>query len=140
MPEVEPRRPEVPDAEEDAALMRRLGAVLVGEKLYLDPDLTLARLARRLRVPAKTLSATINRVTGENVSRHVNRCRVDHARGLLAAGQSVTEAMLGSGFNTKSNFNREFARITGGTPSAWRETSGAGAGSFAVQCAKPPTD
>jgi AraC-like DNA-binding protein len=40
---------------------------------------------------------------------------------MLQAGDSVTVAMLGSGFNTKSNFNREFLRITGRTPSTWRE-------------------
>ncbi|HBN49318.1 MAG TPA: AraC family transcriptional regulator, partial [Thalassospira sp.] len=26
-----------------------------------------------------------------------------------------------SGFNTKSNFNREFLRITGKTPSQWQQ-------------------
>jgi AraC-like DNA-binding protein len=35
---------------------------------------------------------------------------------------SVTTAMLDSGFNTKSNFNREFLRVTGASPSKWRQT------------------
>jgi AraC-like DNA-binding protein len=89
------------------------------ERPYLDPNLTLAHLARKLRVPAKALSATINRATGENVSRFVNAERIRHAQSLLLRGEAVTEAMLASGFNTKSNFNREFLRVTGKNPSDW---------------------
>ncbi len=113
--------PEPPEAsEEDAALVARLDALLEGEKLYLEPDLTLARLARRLHVPIKRLSVAINRATGGNVSRHVNGHRIAHACRLLDAGAAVTDAMLESGFNTKSNFNREFARVTGKAPRDWR--------------------
>jgi AraC-like DNA-binding protein len=35
----------------------------------------------------------------------------------------VTMAMLESGFQTKSNFNREFRRVTSLSPAAWRERS-----------------
>ena len=89
------------------------------DRPYLDPDLTLARLARRLHVPIKQLSAAINLVKGENVSRYVNGFRIRAARTSLEEGETVTEAMLSSGFNTKSNFNREFARVTGQSPSAF---------------------
>lgn len=109
-------------AEEEPAdrdLLDRLDRLVAGERLYLDPDLTLARLARRLRVPVKRLSVAVNRTTGENVSRFINGFRVRHAGERLDAGDPVTTAMLESGFNTKSNFNREFLRVTGMTPSAW---------------------
>ena len=91
--------------------------------LYLDPDLTLARLARRMTLPAKQVSAAVNRVTGENVSRLINGYRIRHACERLAAGDGVTTAMLASGFNTKSNFNREFLRVTGMSPSRWTSAS-----------------
>ncbi|MCD1633595.1 helix-turn-helix domain-containing protein [Martelella mediterranea] len=112
----------VPD-EGDHAIVDRLDGLLKEEKLYLEPSLTLARLARRLRLPAKQLSAALNRATGENISRHINRFRIDHACERLASGDSVTTAMLESGFNTKSNFNREFQRVTGKSPSAWVKTT-----------------
>jgi AraC-like DNA-binding protein len=108
------------DLAEDAALMARLDEVLRDQVLYLDPDLTLNRLSRRMKIPAKRLSIAINRHTGGNVSRLINRCRIDAACARLARGETVTDAMLGSGFNTKSNFNREFLRVTGQSPSAWR--------------------
>lgn len=107
-------------SEEDAHLVQRLDALLQSETLYLDPALTLARLARRLHVPVKQLSAAINLVSGENVSRYINAHRIHHACRALEDGANVTDAMLSSGFNTKSNFNREFRRITGTTPSEWK--------------------
>lgn len=100
-------------------IMAELETLVVERQLYLDADLTLARLARRLGYPLKQVSTAINAVTGENVSRYINKFRVDHACGELAKGETVTTAMLASGFNTKSNFNREFLRITGETPSQW---------------------
>ena len=106
--------------ENDAQIMARLTALLDAEPLHRNPDLTLARLARRLSLPAKTLSAAINRATGDNVSRLINARRIHDACTRLENGANVTEAMLDAGFNTKSNFNREFRRVTGTSPSAWR--------------------
>ncbi|WP_292898036.1 helix-turn-helix domain-containing protein [Nitratireductor sp.] len=119
--EAEPQRPEQAQnpTEQDAHLIERLDALLETDRLYLDPSLTLARLARRLHVPVKQLSSAINLVSGENVSRYINRHRIQHACRALEDGANVTEAMLSSGFNTKSNFNREFLRITGTTPREW---------------------
>ncbi|MDO5641059.1 MAG: helix-turn-helix domain-containing protein [Paracoccus sp. (in: a-proteobacteria)] len=117
-PEAAPPQPE-PPAEEDTEILTRLDTLLAHEQAHLDPNLTLARLARRLRLPEKRLSAAINRATGENMSRHINGWRIRHACALIENGTPVTQAMLDSGFNTKSNFNREFLRVTGTTPSQW---------------------
>ncbi|TRW97460.1 AraC family transcriptional regulator [Paracoccus sp. M683] len=117
----EPQPPGEQVQPHDAAIIVRLDALLAQEPLYLDPDLSLSRLSRRIGVPAKQLSAAVNRQTGENVSRLVNGFRIRHACDMLKAGEPVISAMLGSGFNTKSNFNREFLRITGKTPSQWQQ-------------------
>ena len=68
----------------------------------------------------------INRATGANVSRYINGWRIRHACARIDAGASVTEAMLDSGFNTKSNFNRAFLHETGMPPSQWRSDPGKG--------------
>jgi AraC-like DNA-binding protein len=108
-----------PDHEEDVKIMARLEALMSQQKLYLDPDLTLTQIARRLVLPVKAVSGAINRSTGENVSRYINARRVDVACDALQAGESVTTAMLTAGFNTKSNFNREFLRIKSVPPREW---------------------
>jgi len=107
--------PQVPDPD----IWARVQTFMETHKPYLDPDLTLSRLSRKLGVPAKSLSATINLATGENVSRFINKARIAAAQKAMLDGESVTNAMLTCGFNTKSNFNREFLRIVGTSPSAW---------------------
>lgn len=111
--------PELIADEVDRLLIERLKTLVEQQKLFLDPELSLARLARRLTVPAKQLSAAINRIEKQNVSRYINGFRIRHACTQLSDGQNITEAMLASGFNTKSNFNREFLRVTGKAPSVW---------------------
>ncbi|MEP0962228.1 MAG: helix-turn-helix domain-containing protein [Roseobacter sp.] len=112
-------RPEPQVSDQDVEIVEKLDALMASQPLYLNPDLTLSLLSRRLLIPAKQLSAAINRTTGDNVSRYINAARIKSAQELLVAGQSITNAMLASGFNTKSNFNREFLRITNKSPSDW---------------------
>lgn len=122
LPEVEtPRDAEAGDTEIVATLDR-----LMREKaLYRDPDLTLQRLARRSLIPARQISAAVNLVCGENVSQHINGYRIAEAKRLLTETEKpVTEVMFDCGFQTKSNFNREFRRITGTSPSTYRELNG----------------
>ncbi|ASJ76051.1 helix-turn-helix domain-containing protein [Granulosicoccus antarcticus] len=106
----------------DVEIMSQLSTLMNKEQLFLDADLTLTRLARKLGIPAKQVSAAINRQKGENVSRYVNRYRIDHAYKLLKAGKSITQTVYECGFNTKSNFNREFMRLSQASPSDWLTT------------------
>lgn len=110
---------ELPVSDQDVEIISKLDALMTTQKLYLNPDLTLSLLSRRLLVPAKQLSSAINRCTGSNVSRYINAARVKAAQDNLLNGESITNAMLSSGFNTKSNFNREFLRVSGKSPSEW---------------------
>ncbi len=103
------------------ATLAKIQALFEGEKIFLDPDLNLNRIARRLTLPAREVSRAINLATGNNVSQYVNQLRIEEACRILADPKaSVTETIYASGFNTKSNFNREFVRVTGRTPSEWR--------------------
>ena len=106
----------------DEEIIERVTHLMTGQNLYRNPDLTLASLAKRLTLPAKDLSGAVNRLTGMNMSQFVNGYRINEACSLLVQDQSVTEAMLAAGFQTKSNFNREFRRITGKNPTDWRQT------------------
>ena len=72
-------------------------------------------------VPARRLSAAVNRVHARNVSHDINGFRIAEACRLLTeTDQPVLRIMVDVGFLTKSNFNREFRRITNMSPSAWR--------------------
>ena len=113
--------PEATSSRDDEAIASRVNALMLEQYLYRDPDLTLERLARRVGVPGRQISSALNRIYGRNVSQVVNEYRVNDAKQrLVATRDPVTAIMLESGFGTKSNFNREFLRVTGMTPSSYR--------------------
>lgn len=111
-----------PEASEDKETIATVDALMEARKLYRDANLNLDRLARKAGIPARQISAAINRAMDKNVSQYVNDYRIGEACRLLSATEkSVTEVMLDVGFQTKSNFNREFRRVTDMTPLAWRQ-------------------
>ncbi|PDT28197.1 AraC family transcriptional regulator [Rhizobium sp. L9] len=116
--EVAPRS----DTSEDKGTIAAVDALMEAKKLYRDANLNLDRLARKAGIPARQISAAINRAMDKNVSQYVNDYRIGEACRLLSATEkTVTEVMFEVGFQTKSNFNREFRRVTDMTPVAWRQ-------------------
>jgi AraC-like DNA-binding protein len=72
-------------------------------------------------LPARQISRAVNRIQKRNVSQFVNDIRVREACRLLKESSlSITQVIYECGFQTKSNFNREFLRVTGKTPRQWR--------------------
>lgn len=122
---LEPPPPPAPAATlEDRSVLDRVNRVLLEQALYCDPDLTLERLARKTGITARQISAAVNRVLGRNVSQMINQYRIEKAQQLLReTAMSITDIQLESGFLTKSNFNREFLRITGMSPSDFRRSA-----------------
>ncbi|HCL66324.1 MAG TPA: AraC family transcriptional regulator [Rhizobium sp.] len=104
--------------EEIAAALDRL---MAERRFFADSSLNLGKLARRLGLPARAVSNAINRTRAMSVSQYVNNFRVAEACRLLAGtDMPVTRIVFEAGFMTKSNFNREFLRVTGMNPTAWR--------------------
>jgi AraC-like DNA-binding protein len=126
----------------DTEIVAAVDRLMRERALYRDPNLTLERLARRAVIPARQISAAINRVHGRNVSQVVNEFRITEAKRLLAeTSQPVTAIMFDCGFQTKSNFNREFRRVTGVSPSDFRRSvtqEGSGDAITGVAEALPP--
>lgn len=101
-----------------------LETYIAGKKPYLDADLTLIQLARKLGVPGRELSSYINTRLGCNFSDYIADWRISEAKEVLGDDRlSVTEAIYACGFNSKSVFNTHFKKRTGMTPSQWRETA-----------------
>jgi AraC-like DNA-binding protein len=136
----QPASPEVIMAPpDDARIIDAIETIMRDKSLFRDPDLTLTRLARRLGIPARQISTAVNRL-GRNVSQHVNEYRIKEAQRLLEETDlTVTSVMFECGFQTKSNFNREFARVTGMTPSDYRRSGNADYSAGRVVARKPIT-
>lgn len=107
--------------EEDAGIVMRLEALFAVEGLHRDEDLNLRRLSRRLSLPDRRVSNAINRYKGQSVSQFVNEFRIKEAcEQLKETNATVLAISLAVGFASKSNFNREFLRVTGVSPTQWR--------------------
>lgn len=119
-PELTPPSPP-PATEEDSAVAASLDELMLSSQLYRDPELNLGRIARRMKLPARRVSTAVNRIHGMSVSNYVNDFRIRAACDqLLATDDPVTRVMFDSGFISKSNFNREFLRVTGSSPTEFR--------------------
>lgn len=119
-----PEPPPVAPASDDAKVEAEARSLLEKTQLYLDPELSVQRLARRMHVPERTLSTAINQSQGMNISQYVNSFRLAHAAHLLRETRApVTEVMTQSGFLTRSNFYREFQRVYGQSPAKFRKGS-----------------
>jgi len=127
---------------DDAEIVAAVDALMRTKRLYRDPDLSLDRLARRAGIPARQISGAINRVFGRNVSQVLNEYRIEEARRLLVSSDlPITAILFDVGFQTKSNFNREFLRVTGMTPSDYRRSGArpSGGGPIVEEAPSPGT-
>lgn len=119
--QLEPPDVSTPD---DARIVEAIDTMMRKKQLFRDPDLTLNRLARRAGIPSRQISKAINRAFGRSVSQVVNEYRIEEAKRLLALSDlPVTTIIFEAGFQTKSNFNREFLRVTGMSPSDYRRSN-----------------
>lgn len=102
---------------------KRLVRILREEKLFLRKNLTKEFLCKRLGLSSMQLHVMFKRNFGESYSRYMNRWRVEEAKLLLAdpanGDKSKQEIAQESGFNSISQFNIHFKRITGMTPTEY---------------------
>lgn len=107
--------------------LKRLLNLMETEKLYLDSELTISKLAERLSIPAPHLSQTINERLNQNFVDFINSYRVEEAKRRLVdpalKHYSVLAIAEEVGFNSKSSFNSVFKKHVQMTPSEFRKAS-----------------
>jgi AraC-like DNA-binding protein len=112
---------------EAATLFDSIEKLMQEERIFLDPNLTLAMLGKRLKVSSQKLSMAVNSRSGSNFNEYVNRYRVAHAAAILKDARqshlSIAAVAYDCGFNSLSSFNSAFKKNTGETPSAYRKIS-----------------
>lgn len=109
-----------------ANALARLDALMQTERVYQDPDLSLAGLAGQLGLSAHQLSELVNSRLGRGFSRYLRERRIDAAKVMLLAEPkaSVLSVGLNVGFTSQSNFYEAFREIEGSTPGQFRKLSG----------------
>lgn len=95
------------------------------ERLYLDPDMTLKKLANLLSIPYYQLSQLINNKLGKNFSEFINAYRIEEAKRLLCDPEHQDEKIesigYDAGFSNPSSFYAAFKKETQLTPSAFKK-------------------
>jgi AraC-like DNA-binding protein len=104
----------------------RLLALMSAEKPFLGQDLTLQKLAERLKTSSHNLSEVINTTMHQSYYDFINQYRVEEFKNRLADPESerynLLSIALDSGFNSKGTFNSIFKKFTGMTPSEYKAT------------------
>lgn len=109
---------------EASIIAERLAALADDGRTMFDPDLDIAKLAKRLRLPAYRLSNYFNTRHGSSFPSWLNGIRVERARKLLLAeDRSILQIAEDAGFGSKAAFNVQFKRIVGMNPSEYRRAN-----------------
>lgn len=102
----------------------KIHQLMMEHKYYLEPDMTLERLAKKLKMQEYQLSTLLNKNVQKNFFDFINYYRTEHAKQLMSStmdkSYSILDILYDSGFNSKSAFNRCFKKYTGITPSEYR--------------------
>lgn len=87
-------------------------------------DIDLSSVAQTAGMTAQTFSRFFKRQTGHSFSSYLVLTRVYAAcTALTQTHRSITEICFAVGFNTVANFNRQFLKVCGRTPSEYRNAA-----------------
>lgn len=113
----EPLKKEVQDLSEWKA---KIELIMNSDKLYLQPDLSLLELAKKMKTNASVLSAAINQNFELNFNDFINEYRVREFELLIKDPKSKSLSLLGMayevGFNSKATFNRAVKKLRNKQP------------------------
>ena len=106
-------------------IQQNLRELLIKEKKYKDPELTLDSLSEFIEVHPNYLSEVINRMEGKNFSEYINELRIeeflDQANNPSNSRFTLLSIAYDCGFNSKASFHRNFKKIKGMTPKQFIE-------------------
>jgi len=112
-------------SDEDTITLQALQRLIAVDRVHLDPDLTLAQLARRVQVPEYRLRRVIHAGLGHrNFNVFLHSLRVAEACRRLSDPDTrrtpILTIALSVGYGSVNTFNRGFREVMGCTPSDYR--------------------
>lgn len=90
------------------------------DKLYLDPELTVSKVAAHVGISSKIISSVLNQHVEKSFNDFVNGYRVQQVQEKLVAQSHENLTIYGialeAGFNSQATFQRAFKNIAGTSP------------------------
>ncbi len=107
------------------SILNRLGKLMIEERSYVDPNITLTKLSDALHTTQHNLSQVLNEQKGQTFAEYLMQYRIDEARKIIRNDPKkhlkIEDIALQVGYNSKSAFNSAFKRFTKLTPSEFRQ-------------------
>ena len=101
------------------SLISEIEAYLIDN--YRDPSFTVRQTAERFNVSISNLAHYFKNHVGASVSEYVEKLRIGEAQALLReTDRSVAEIGAMVGYATPATFMRAFKKVTGMSPTGWR--------------------
>ena len=108
------------------SLMKHVDSYMSSTEAFVRTELTIIDLAEKMKVHPKRISACINTVFDQNFNSYVNQLRIKKAENLLSDQSSSYYSIEGIGkevgFHSKSAFYSAFKKVTGTTPTKYKES------------------
>lgn len=118
------KKPDPVTKTESNRIEANLSELMKIKKLYLNPELTLNELAENLNCTRNEISWVLNNIINKNFYNYINEYRVNEVISLMKSKdrdhQKILALAFDAGFNSKPAFNSIFRKITGSTPSEYR--------------------
>ena len=107
--------------ETDLSIMKEIERLLTDEKIYKESSITVDMLAQKLGLKRYNVSIAINRCTQKNFNTLINEYRIKEAI-LSLSNKKVTvdQIAFDCGFSDRKSFYRIFKKITGLSPTEFR--------------------
>jgi YesN/AraC family two-component response regulator len=104
--------------------IEKLHYVMDKEKVFLDNEIRLADLAKKINLSSHHLSQIINQHFKISFFDFVNRYRTKEAKRVISKNpeRKLLQVAFDSGFNNKTSFVNSFKKFEKTTPSRFRET------------------
>lgn len=106
-------------------ILERLDQALDEDRLYLDSELNILTLTKKICTNRSYLSHIINDEFGLNFNDYINYKRIEHAKKMILNDRNRKISLLAisedSGFGSFSSFNRAFKKFESTTAKSYRE-------------------
>ena len=109
--------------ERASEIKQQIEKMMEENKLFLDENISLPRLAEKLNIHPNYISQIINEKFQKNFYDFINSYRIEEFKRIVAIEKNRKKTFfalaLDCGFNSKASFNSSFKKITGTTPSEY---------------------
>lgn len=105
------------------ALFKEIDLLVRNEKLYLDSELKMDKVSKKLSRPIPYISQAINENTQNSFPDYINSFRIEEAKKklLIENPDTIFSIAIDIGFNNKTTFYNAFKKYTNMTPTQYKK-------------------